>query len=264
MASPTPAGSVADVYRAYSALMQSAAREGRPDLAHQLILCQPLSIAGEAPLVAAGIAAAAVLCIEPDSTAVRHSIRSGAIDFTVNNLDEALRALKNELRKGLSIAVCLEDDPEQILLQMAERGVQPELLCTFGEVDAGLAVFVEHGARTVDLGRIYQQLSPSGLIEASWHVSELPGKWLPMLDEAVASCLPVDDYERKNWLRRAPRYVGRPLRTKRYLPMTAAEIRCCEGIFQGELDGGPWKGLEVHFKSEPSAAAFHHWTDQPG
>lgn len=207
---------------------------GRADLAHHLVMCEPLSVAGEAPMIAASIASAGTLCIEPDAAAVRQSIRSGAIDFTVNTLDEALRALKNELRKGLSIAVCLEGDPQEILPEMFERGVQPDVVCCSPALDGARAAFVERGARVIDLGKTEQG---PGLAEARWHVNLLPGKWLPRVDDAIAAVLPEDDTVRRNWLRRAPRYLGRALRIGRYLPMTRQEREIVVAVLRRDGEG---------------------------
>ena len=42
---------------------------------------------------------------------VRHCVRNGIADFAVKTLDEALRILKNEIRKRQPIAVLLERQP---------------------------------------------------------------------------------------------------------------------------------------------------------
>jgi hypothetical protein len=250
MASLIPAGSpvfntqetkVSDVYRAYLAFSALAGTLGHADLSHRLVLCEPLSIAGEAPLIAASIASAGTLCIEPDPAAVRHSIRSGAIDFTVNNLDEALRALKNELRKGLSIAICLEGSPATVLTEMEDRGVQPDVLCSVA-VDAAMEKFVERGAAVLNRAN---NPSLEGMVEMNWWAATQPGKWLPLLDDLVAACIPVEDSVRRNWISRSPRYLGRTLRTKRYLPLTIEETQRCLEAFRQEMQGERWQGIEA-------------------
>jgi urocanate hydratase len=258
MASPIPVGSpvisraasedeagVSEVYRAYTAFMSLAGDLGYADLSHRLVLCEPLSLAGEAPIVAASIAFAGTLCIEPDPAIVRYGIRSGAIDFTVNNLDEALRALKNELRKGLSIAICLEGDPAGVLAEMQERGVQPDVLCSAAlnaSLSAATEKFVERGAAVLNLAHLP---SLNGLVEMNWWATTQPGKWLPLLDDLVATYIPLDDAVRRSWVRRAPRYLGRTLRTKRYLPMTPDETRRCVEAF-AQLQGEGWQGIEAN------------------
>ena len=48
-------------------------------------------------------------------------MRDGVIDFLVTSLDEALRILKNEMRKRTAVAVCVVQDSEaefaRLLLQ---------------------------------------------------------------------------------------------------------------------------------------------------
>jgi hypothetical protein len=242
---------VADVYRVYLAFCDLAAAQGKRDLAHQLVLCESLSVGGEAPMVAASIASAATLCIEPSSAAARHGERSGAIDFTVNNLDEALRALKNEVRKGLSIAICLEGDPASILAEMVERGVQPDVL--YGGAGEGVTTFLDRGAHAVDAD-VVPKLSQQR--DTTWAVRDLPGKWLPLVDEIVAGCLPSEDYVRRNWLKRAPRYVGRAMRANRNLPMTAREFERIVEVFKEEIQQARWDGIDLEFKAENWNAAF--------
>jgi hypothetical protein len=252
--------SIEEVYRCYLAFHDLALGLHRADLAHMLVLCEPLSVAGEAPMIAASIAAAASLTIEPVPAAVRHSTRSGAIDFTVNNLDEALRALKNEIRKGLSIAICLEGNQYQILLHMVERGVQPDVVCSAGPVRLEVRPFLERGARLVDPN---SASLAADQVATTWSVPDLPGKWLPLVDEIVAGCLPPEDHLRRTWLKRAPRYLGRAMRVKRYLPLTSEEAQRIAEAFREETQDPRWDGLRVEFKAKNWDAIFARNWNQP-
>jgi hypothetical protein len=49
-------------------------------------------------------------------------------DFLVTSLDEALRILKNEIRKREAVAVCVAAAPRPWRCEMLERGVLPDLL----------------------------------------------------------------------------------------------------------------------------------------
>ena len=62
---------------------------------------------GRALLLAGNIAGAASLAVTADAAAQKQSIRDGVADFLVNSLDEALRILKNEVRKREPVAVCV-------------------------------------------------------------------------------------------------------------------------------------------------------------
>ena len=79
-------------------------------------------------VVAANIAGAATLVATADRAAQRQAIRDGVADFLVNSLDEALRILKNQLRKRETVAVCVGLAPEAVEREMKERGVAPDLL----------------------------------------------------------------------------------------------------------------------------------------
>ncbi len=78
--------------------------------------------------MAANIAGAASLVATADRAAQKQAIRDGVADFLVNSLDEALRILKNQLRKRETVAVCVGLAPEAVEREMQERGVLPDLL----------------------------------------------------------------------------------------------------------------------------------------
>ena len=106
----------------------AAAQFGTGSLAGRLLLIDGLAEEGDALLIAASIAGAASLMLETRTEAVRHCVRNGIVDFAVTTLDEALRILKNELRKQQPIAVLLEREPASVLAEMVERGAQPDML----------------------------------------------------------------------------------------------------------------------------------------
>ena len=69
----------------------------------------------------------------------------------VNNLDEALRILKNEVRKKQPVSVCLEGDLAATLHEAVERGLQPDLLALPGTTDA-VETLIQRGAIVIDAG----------------------------------------------------------------------------------------------------------------
>src|SRR6202012_6196646 len=104
----------------YMALCAAAAAQfGTGALAGRLLLIDGLADEGDALLIAASIAGAASLVLETGTEAVRHCVRNGIVDFAVTSLDEALRILKNEIRKQQPIAVLLEREPAGVLAEMA-------------------------------------------------------------------------------------------------------------------------------------------------
>ena len=231
MANPTPVGSstgshdprIAEVYACYVQFMALATELKRNDLSHQLVLCRPFSEDGAAEVIAASIAYAASLCLEPTALGVRHGTRIGAFDFVVTSLDEALRALKNEVRKGLSIAVCLQGEQNVIVSEMRDRGVQPDVICYEGEATARWESFISHGAKLANMSFDGLSKHKGAMQFVTWSVSSLPGTWLPKIEKLAARILPEEDAVRKQWLLRSPRYLGRQLRIERCLPLTAEE-----------------------------------------
>ena len=97
-------------------------------LGGKLFYAGELDEEGRALVVAANIAGAATLAATADRAAQKQALRDGVADFVVNNLDEALRILKNQLRKRETVAVCVALPPSNVESEMNERGVSPDLL----------------------------------------------------------------------------------------------------------------------------------------
>jgi urocanate hydratase len=210
-------------------------------LGGRLLLVDGLLEEGDALLLAAGIAGAASLVIHADTEAVRHSVRNGIVDFAVNTLDEALRILKNQVRRQQPVAVLLEGDRRSAAEGLAERGVQPDLVrCSESDPECRplRTLFEQRGA----------MLLPEDVAELDTSRDVLwrsPGSSavLRQIDLLAAQMVPADDLERQNWIARAPRYLPRALRTERCLWMEAAEYReflaaIEERAAQGTLAGG--------------------------
>ena len=70
----------------------------------------------------------ATLAATADLAAQKQAIRDGTVDFVVTSLDEALRILKNEIRKKATVAVCVGWRLLTVEREMLERGVLPDLV----------------------------------------------------------------------------------------------------------------------------------------
>lgn len=97
----------------------------------ELILFCGLNPDGAALALASNIAGAVCLSIEEDPKNLKDALRSGSCDFIVNTLDEALRTMKNEVRKHLPLSVGLQGNPSAVLEELLARGVSPELFTDF-------------------------------------------------------------------------------------------------------------------------------------
>src|SRR5947208_3583525 len=92
---------------------------GQTDLGGRLLYAGELDDDGRALIAAANIAGAASLCATANQEAQKQAVRDGIADFLVTSLDEALRILKNEIRKHAPVAVCIGAAPAIIEPQMS-------------------------------------------------------------------------------------------------------------------------------------------------
>ena len=165
---------------------------------------------------AANTAGAATLLIGSNPETGRAQVRSGVCDFLVTTLDEALRILKNEIRRRRQVAVYLLSEPSAALRACVDRGVQPQLLA------AAEQTLQARGAHL-----IAQVPVPSELERLVWWQS----KGTPRLVETLAVEAMLYESEqgqdtrgaRRRWLASAPQYLGRDLAQVRSVPMANAE-----------------------------------------
>lgn len=245
---------IAQVDEYYAALMRSAHPE--PHLGGKLFYAGELTgqarEQARAAIVAANIAGAASLAASAQADIAKQSMRAGQVDFLVNSLDEALRILKNEIRKRETVAVCLTAAPESIEQEMQDRGVQPDLLLT------GNAVESTHSPEPIGPESILDSIA-DGTEERTWltwRASQAPALWLPRLDALALSLLPSEASQTRRWLERAPRYLGRLAQNTRVLHVSdsfAADFiervrnlaATSEIPIPIEVEIGPW-GKSLH------------------
>jgi hypothetical protein len=179
-----------------------------PSLGGKLLYAGELEPHGRTLLVAGNIAGAASLAATADAAARKQAIRDGVADFLVNSLDEALRILKNEIRKRETVAVCIGAAPAAVEREMQERGVLPDLLAPLPFQRSSSAQSFGPAARRVELAS-----APGSEALVIWSVDTAPAQWLPKLDALAIECLQVNASPEaamaRRWLRLAPRYLGR-------------------------------------------------------
>ena len=90
---------IADVYAVFEELTLAVRAQSSTDAGGLLVLYALADDAGAAVALGSSIAGAASLGIDPDAERLKLAIRNGVCDFSVNHLDEAVRILKNEIRK---------------------------------------------------------------------------------------------------------------------------------------------------------------------
>lgn len=194
----------------YLALTRAASVGGvegpgrEPSLGGKLLYAGELDAHGRAKVIAGNVAGGATLAATADAANQRQSIRDGVVDFLVTSLDESLRILKNEIRKRKTVAVCVGAAPATVEREMMERGVQPDLVFATPTDEPRILPSVREGALEVQIA-----VTSPRLALLTWQVAEAPARWMPKLDAAALGFMDADSWEAR-WLRRAPRYLGRP------------------------------------------------------
>jgi len=98
------------------------------DLSGKLIISGGMGGMGGAQPLAATMTGAAFLGIDVDPERIKKRLKTGYCDFLVNTLDEALRILKNAVRKKENVSVGLVGNCADVIPELAERGVVPDIL----------------------------------------------------------------------------------------------------------------------------------------
>ncbi len=94
----------------------------------KLIVSGGMGGMGGAQPLAATMAGAAFLGVEVDPERIKKRLKAGYCDFMDNSLDEALRILKNSVRKKEAVSVGLVGNCADVIPELAARGVLPDIL----------------------------------------------------------------------------------------------------------------------------------------
>jgi urocanate hydratase len=207
----------------------------RPDWGGALIVACGLTVGGEQFSIASNIAGAGFLAVESRPEVCRAAMRSGACDFIVNSVDEALRILKNEIRKHKPVSVAVSMDEAATLEELLERGVQPELFAAFGEgtmpAEAAASRFNALGAIVAEFDRksgiglnanakLDEFTAGRGLNLASFALPD--AGQLRSRDAELLQLVPPAD-PRRRWFASAPRFFHRERPPRRLAYLTSAE-----------------------------------------
>jgi len=112
----------------YETFAAAGRKHFRGDLAGKLIASGGMGGMGGAQPLAATLNGAAFLGIDIDPERIKRRVKSGYCDVMVNDLDEALRILKNAVRKREATSVGLVGNCADVIPALARRGVVPDLL----------------------------------------------------------------------------------------------------------------------------------------
>ena len=121
-------GSQGIVQGTFETFAAAGEKHFRGELEGKLIVSGGMGGMGGAQPLAATMTGAAFLGIDVDPERIKKRLKTGYCDFMVNSLDEALRILKNAVRKKENVSVGLVGNCADIVPELAARGVVPDLL----------------------------------------------------------------------------------------------------------------------------------------
>ncbi|MEO8727606.1 MAG: urocanate hydratase [Acidobacteriaceae bacterium] len=136
------------------------------DLSGKLIVSGGMGGMGGAQPLAATMAGACFLGIDVDPERIKKRLRSGYCDFMVNNLDEALRILKNSIRKKEAVSVGLVGNCADIIPEMHRRGILPDILTDQTSAHDPLHGYIPNGI-TLEAANELRKSDPQGYLERS-------------------------------------------------------------------------------------------------
>jgi len=223
-----------ETLRLYGALM-----EVREDWGGRLVLCCGDGCAASGTAAAVSIAGGATLAVDGDAAEVKAAMRRGEVDFVVNTLDEALRALKNEIRVRRPLSVGLIADVDAVLREMVERGVLPDLLL-IGTNQSAQAIVQNESIRALraagmglrSMGNAGEEQSETGIARRRFKevfLTAANAVELRTLDERLLAILPPDDLVRRRWVQRVAKYL-RGARSGRWVWLSEEEQRALLGV----------------------------------
>jgi urocanate hydratase len=112
----------------YETFAAAARKHFQSDLAGKLVASGGMGGMGGAQPLAATLNGGAFLGIDVDPERIKRRVKTGYCDVMVNDLDEALRILKNAVRKREATSVGLLGNCAEVIPELARRGVVPDLL----------------------------------------------------------------------------------------------------------------------------------------
>jgi urocanate hydratase len=149
---------------AYQTFRAAARKHFGGSLAGRLVVSGGMGGMGGAQPLAATLLGGAFLGIDVDAQRIKRRVKAGYCEVMVNDLDEALRILKNAVRKREPASVGVIGNAAEIIPELASRGVLPDLLTDQtpaddpldGYIPRGLTLSQAHALKTQD-ARAYSE-----------------------------------------------------------------------------------------------------------
>lgn len=132
----------------YETFAAAARKHFGGDLAGKLVVSGGMGGMGGAQPLAATMNGGAFLGVDVDPERIKRRVKTGYCDVMVSDLDEALRVLKNAVRKREPTSVGLVGNCADIIPELARRGVVPDLLTDQTSAHDPLGGYVPRGIAT--------------------------------------------------------------------------------------------------------------------
>src|SRR5213079_367560 len=159
-------GSQGIIQGTFETFAAAAEKHFAGDLAGKLVVSGGMGGMGGAQPLAATMAGACFLGIDVDAERIKKRLKTGYCDFMVNHLDEALRILKNAVRKKEAVSVGLVGNCADVIPELAERGVLPDILTDQTSAHDPLNGYVPSGISLAEALELRQR-DPHGYEERS-------------------------------------------------------------------------------------------------
>jgi len=130
---------------AYQTFRAAARKHFGGSLAGRLVVSGGMGGMGGVQPLAATLLGGAFLGIDIDAQRIKRRVKAGYCEVMVNDLDEALRILKNAVRKREPASVGVIGNAAEIIPELASRGVLPDLLTDQTPADDPLGAYIPRG-----------------------------------------------------------------------------------------------------------------------
>jgi urocanate hydratase len=140
----------------YETFAAAGRKHFQGDLAGKLVASGGMGGMGGAQPLAATLNGAAFLGIDVDPERIKRRVKSGYCDVMVNDLDEALRILKNAVRTREATSVGLVGNCADVIPELARRGVVPDLLTDQTSAHDPLGGYIPQGLNVEQAAELRQ------------------------------------------------------------------------------------------------------------
>jgi urocanate hydratase len=151
----------------YETFASAAQKHFEGSLSGKLVVSGGMGGMGGAQPLAATLNGAAFLGVEVDPERVKKRIRAGYCDICVNDLDEALRILKNAVRGKRAVSVGLIGNCADVIPELASRGIVPDLLTDQTSAHDPLNGYIPSGLSLSDAAEVRRR-SPDDYLKRSY------------------------------------------------------------------------------------------------